>query len=557
VTPVLTGRRAAARLAGAGLPERLQALTAAADVADGRLEPDAVAAARAVTARADERLRLGVGHTLVALAGATGSGKSTLFNSLTGAELSTAGVRRPTTATAHACVWGADEAAELLDWAGVRRRHRLPAPGEADTALDGLVLLDLPDHDSTEVSHRLEVDRLVELVDLLVWVLDPQKYADAAVHERYLRPLAGHAGVMLVALNQVDRLGAAECAACLSDLRRLLVADGLGDVRLVATSGRTGAGIAELREVLAERVQARQAAVARLSADVARAARRMAADGCDAIASAAPPAAVLAAPGVTPADHADLIRVLATAAGVDTVVRAVERSHRAGGAKRTGWPFIRWVGRLRPDPLRRLHLGGPPTEAVRTSLPPASPAQRAEVANVVRNVADRSADGLPAVWSRRVRQVAAGADADLPDRLDRAVAGTEVRPGPAPRWWGTVGALQTVLALTIVLGALWLLALFALDYLRLPQLPLPHLGPVPLPTVLLVGGAVAGLLLALLARIANGAGARRRAARARRNLTERVAAVADDAVVAPLEAELSARTELCAALAVAGADPPR
>src|SRR5450759_1764346 len=150
--------------------------------------------------------------------------------------------------------------------------------------------------------------------------------------------------------NQVDRLGAAECAACLSDLRRLLVADGLGDVRMVATSGRTGAGIAELR-------------------------------------------AVLAAPGVTPADHADLIRVLATAAGVDTVVRAVERSHRAGGAKRTGWPFIRWVGRLRPDPLRRLHLGGPPTEAVRTSLPPASPAQRAEVANVVRSVADRSADG--------------------------------------------------------------------------------------------------------------------------------------------------------------------
>jgi uncharacterized integral membrane protein len=179
------------------------------------------------------------------------------------------------------------------------------------------------------------------------------------------------------------------------------------------------------------------------------------------------------------------------------------------------------------------------------------------VANVVRSVADRSADGLPAVWSRRVRQVAAGARAELPDRLDRAVAGTEVRPGPSPRWWGAVGALQTALALTVVLGALWLLALFALDYLRLPQLALPHLGRVPLPTVLLVGGAVAGLLLALSARIANGAGARRRAARARRNLTERVAAVADDAVVAPLKVELSARTELCAALAVAGADPPR
>ena len=49
--------------------------------------------------------------------------------------------------------------------------------------------MDLPDHDSTEVSHHLEVDRLVELADLLVWVLDPQKYADAALHDRYLAPL--------------------------------------------------------------------------------------------------------------------------------------------------------------------------------------------------------------------------------------------------------------------------------------------------------------------------------------------------------------------------------
>ena len=59
-------------------------------------------------------------------------------------------------------------------------------------ALDGLVLLDLPDHDSTEIDHRMEVDRLVQLVDMLVWVVDPQKYADAAIHDRYLKPLAQH-----------------------------------------------------------------------------------------------------------------------------------------------------------------------------------------------------------------------------------------------------------------------------------------------------------------------------------------------------------------------------
>ena len=68
------------------------------------------------------------------------------------------------------------------------------------------MLLDLPDHDSTEVAHHVEVDRLVELADLLVWVLDPQKYADAAVHERYLKPLASHRDIMLVVLNHIDEV---------------------------------------------------------------------------------------------------------------------------------------------------------------------------------------------------------------------------------------------------------------------------------------------------------------------------------------------------------------
>ena len=52
----------------------------------------------------------------------------------------------------------------------------------------------------------MEVDRLVQLVDMMIWVVDPQKYADAALHDRYLRPLAQHADVMMIVLNQADRL---------------------------------------------------------------------------------------------------------------------------------------------------------------------------------------------------------------------------------------------------------------------------------------------------------------------------------------------------------------
>jgi hypothetical protein len=56
----------------------------------------------------------------------------------------------------------------------------------------------------------MEVDRLVQLVDMLIWVVDPQKYADAALHDRYLIPLAQHAGVMMIVLNQADRLAPEE-----------------------------------------------------------------------------------------------------------------------------------------------------------------------------------------------------------------------------------------------------------------------------------------------------------------------------------------------------------
>ena len=175
---------------------------------------------------------------MVALAGATGSGKSSLFNALSRLQLSQVGVRRPTTSAATAVVWGADSAGPLLDWLEVPRRHA--ATDQPAYAADGLVLLDLPDFDSVRVEHRLEVDRLVELVDLLVWVVDPQKYADAALHDRYLRPLAGHGDVTLVVLNQSDLRRPAEVEECLADLRRLLADDGLPGVPVLAASALTG-----------------------------------------------------------------------------------------------------------------------------------------------------------------------------------------------------------------------------------------------------------------------------------------------------------------------------
>src|ERR1700758_3815040 len=204
--------------------------------------------------RSGERMRMSASHTVVALAGGTGSGKSSLFNALAGASFSPAGVMRPTTKHLHACVWGVEGAAPLLDWLSVQRRHRYgraSALDQGEASLTGLLLLDLPDHDSVVTGSAAMVDRLVKLADMLVWVLDPLKYADASVHWRYLVPLAGHAAVTTVVLNQADTLDPDQAADCRSDLRRLLDSEGLTEIQVVVTSATTGAGLNDLRRLLA------------------------------------------------------------------------------------------------------------------------------------------------------------------------------------------------------------------------------------------------------------------------------------------------------------------
>ena len=177
-------------------------------------------------------------------------------------------------------MWGKEGATELLEYLGIAPRHQVMRDslldlGKEDSALQGVVLLDLPDHDSTEVSHHLEVDRLIELADLMVWVLDPQKYADAAIHDRYLAPLATHKDVMLVVLNHIDEVPIDRRQAMVDDVRRLVDADGLSGVPVLATSARTGEGIDELRDEIARRVRAKKVTRARLEADVRQAAARL------------------------------------------------------------------------------------------------------------------------------------------------------------------------------------------------------------------------------------------------------------------------------------------
>ncbi|MBW0116904.1 GTPase [Pseudonocardia abyssalis] len=534
--------------AEAGIAARLRALDRVLEAGTGRVDEPRLDAARRLARRSGERLRLSGAHTVVALAGATGSGKSSLFNALTGADVSTVGVRRPTTGVAHAAVWGADGAGPLLDWLEIPRRHHVDSDD-----LPGLVLLDLPDHDSTVVAHRLEVDRLVALVDVLVWVLDPQKYADAAVHDRYLRPLAKHGEVMVVVLNQVDRLPPDQVTAALSDVRRLLADDGLDGVPVLGVSAVTPGGRDELRAVLTGAVAAHRAALRRVSADL----DAVAVDLRDLVGG--PVRSDLDARTV-----ADLDTALSAAAGVPAVGAAVERAsvHRAVAA--TGWPWTRYVRRLRPDPLRRLHLdrAGPEhadasVPVSRTSLPEASAVQRSRVDLALRALSDTAAADLPEPWPAAVHAAARRRQDDLPDALDRAVASTDLGLDRPPRWWRAAGLLQALLAVLAVAGGVWLLGLYLLTLLRLPEPPTPMIGAVPWPTALLLGGLLVGLVLAGISRILAGIGARRRRAAVERRLDRAVAEVADDLVLTPVTAELQAYWDLRQAVTELSRSPGR
>jgi hypothetical protein len=502
---------------------------------ESTLEP-----ARLVVRRAGERLALSREHTVVALAGATGSGKSSLFNRLAGIDLSPVGVRRPTTPGAFACVWGSGDASELLDWLGVSTSRRF-APAE-DDALAGLVLLDLPDFDSVEAEHRVEVDRLLALVDVMVWVLDPQKYADRLVHRQYLSRFTRHRDVTVVTLNQADVLGPGDVQRCLDDLRRLVDADGLPGVPVVAASAAGPPGIGALRDVIVNAVAARRAALRRLAADV---------EGVVADLSGL----VAAEPGSGDVDRdaeRRLVDALAGAAGVPVVARATARAYVHRARRSTGWPLLRWIRRVRPDPLSRLRLGGrlagsgEPVAA--TSVPPAAPAAQAAVGLALRRLGERAGAGLPEPWPAAALAAARSRSDDLSDALDVAVARTDLGLSRRPVWWRVIGGLQWLLAVVGALGLAWLVVRYALFALALPEPPTPRWGEVPLPTLMLGVGLLGGLLLSVGLRPVVGIAAGRKANRAARRMREAVSAVAREMVLDPVRDVLRAYAEAHAAV---------
>ncbi|HEY8481476.1 MAG TPA: ABC transporter [Spirillospora sp.] len=519
-----------------GLNDRLAALDRLVQAGVGRLDQPVLDDAAALLDRAGQRLRLSGEHTVVTLAGGTGSGKSSLFNAICGLELSPTGMRRPMTSKAHACVWGLDGAGPLLDWLDVDKRHRYARASaldldSADHSLQGLVLIDLPDHDSVQAMHRAEVDRFVTIADLLVWVVDPQKYADAALHRNYIVPFARHTGVTLIVLNQVDRLAPDEIDDCVADLRRLLEAEGLADPRIVTTSAVAEGGTYGFREILVDAVAARRARIERLTADVDKVAERFA----DYRSPAEPPVTV------DNARRADLVQALTDAAGAPAVAEAMESAYELRAADFVGWPIAALVSRLRSDPLRRMRLTEL-REELRNAFTGPVGAQQGDVDNALHAVTEGLSQELPAHWGRSVRAAARAHATEIPEALGEALRDALPTFNVVPRWWWLVKTWQYFLVLVAGLSVVWIALLVAYGVAGLGGDDggglLGNAGLIPYVGVLLVCTLGMGWLTASACRNLVALSSAKHGEKTEQAMRVGIERVAQEKVIAPIEEDL-------------------
>ena len=565
---------------------------------EGRVPETVLLDAAETLERLSQRRELSTEHTVIGFFGATGSGKSTLFNAIAGQNIALSAPTRPTTSTVQAAIWEAEGSEELLDWLGIDKRvypqtRALAAEGEATdgngagggvaapnavtepapglfnrirravggrgemrTRTGGLILLDMPDFDSVTTTNRDLAARMMRYVDVLVWVVDPQKYADAVIHRDFMVPLAASGAQALCVLNQADKLAPAEVPAVLASLTRLLQAEGTEAHLLappLAVSARTGEGVDALRDMLAQVAAAKNLSLQRTDAQLHATASQLRT-------YAGGEGAVLAGAYALEAEQ-KLVKACYASSHAEQVLEAATASYRRAAGQRTGWILTRWMSRLKADPLRRLHLGQQDEtkstskaeksagmlgsdsenapELVASSLPPLSAAQKAGMANAVRQYSKQMANRIDEPWKRSMKEAALSREAELPDLLERDMVRIDYGLGRTRAPWVIFNALQWIALLSALVGVAWLTLISGMAYLQiqLPPAPTPEGSPVPLPTLLLLLGVLLGIASAGVGRLLTAMGSRYYARKLRGRLQTGVEKAVQSCVVAPVQLE--------------------
>ena len=599
-----TERGATPAVATSPFARSVASLKDAISYGEGRVPETVLLDAAETLERLSQRRELSTEHTVIGFFGATGSGKSTLFNAIAGQNIALSAPTRPTTSTVQAAIWEAEGSEELLDWLGIDKRvypqtQALAAEGEATegnetggnnkagggvaapnavtepapglfnrirravggrgemrTRTGGLILLDMPDFDSVTTTNRDLAARMMRYVDVLVWVVDPQKYADAVIHRDFMVPLAASGAQALCVLNQADKLAPAEVPAVLASLTRLLQAEGTEAHLLaapIAVSARTGEGVDVLRDLLAQVAAAKSLSRQRTDAQLHATASQLRT-------YAGGEGTVLAGAYALEAEQ-KLVKACYTSSQAEQVLQAATASYRRAAGQHTGWILTRWMSRLKADPLRRLHLGQQEEtkstskaeksagmlgsdsenapELVASSLPPLSAAQKAGMANAVRQYSKQMAARIDEPWKRSMKEAALSREAELPELLERDMVRIDYGLGRTRAPWVIFNALQWIALLSALVGVGWLTLISGMAYLQiqLPPAPTPEGSPVPLPTLLLLLGILLGIASAGVGRLLTTMGSRYYARKLRGRLQTGVEKAVQSCVVAPVQQE--------------------
>ena len=483
-----------------------------------------------------ERSEIDPTWCVIGMLGGTGAGKSSLVNALSGGEVVTAGVRRPTTNEPCAVLPVGRAPRELLGWLGVARRVEAPRALPGDT-----VVIDMPDIDSIETGHADIAERLALRVDALVVVVNPQKYADARLHDEWLARLrSSHASVTVV-LTHIDTVGAAEREAIERDLRRLLCERGMEDTTVLSVASTTGEGMPALVKHLSKETErvSRQAARARQGLREAAVLIRDAV-GIDGTVR-----------GIeTDGMASDLCSAAADLAGAPIIAEAVAASTMRAGRRAGGWLPLRWIARLGADPLRRLHLDEDSRVegATTPTLPTRSPSDEASFVNAVRREVGEHSSGRPPAWRARLVERALAGARDVPAAAHREVADNMRVATGAPAAARLLGGLQMLAWVVCLVGAAWI-GLVHLGRAVLIDLQVPALGPVPTPTALVCVSLLVTVILAGINRGVSRWAADRRRRAVIRDLRGLCRDEVERAVVAPVRAEDSRQAMIASFIA--------
>ncbi len=469
---------------------------------------------------------------VVALAGGTGSGKSSLLNAVAGETVAEVAAIRPTTSEPLAWMPQVPEPGivRLLDDMGVDKRvgHLNDLP---------VVLIDMPDTDSVVGAHRAIFERLLPRVDVVWWVVDPEKYSDRLLHRDFLGPLADYQGQFRFVFNQIDRLSSGELREVLQDFETRLKEIGISAPIIipVAASPPNGlpVGIDRLVDGLVELGDAKRAVTAKTIVDIRRAGTAIAA------------VTGVTGEGIGFEAQWETASSEVVAGLVDMVVAAdvAEKAEAEGAAValRTGvGPIGLVITRLRDTRLARA-LGlslrdGLANEAAREW---ASRPGRDTALGTMESLVSQVALGAGGPYARAIRSQF---DTErLTDAVDKTVDLALHRASHAKLagrpWWAAVAAIKWLLTIAVIWGSVW--------WYATP----PVRGSVPWSVVLVVGGLVVGLALSRLLDASGRSLGRARVVEFRQQMVTDLDLQLERVLGQPLRAAVRERAELGATLA--------